>query len=158
MANSKARCAGCKEYFPRATLRKVGLTNVCQDDGCKTEVLCRQRKVKDRQKKNAESKPTHLGSRLRKAVRNRDGQVCRFCQKTSYRMEVHHITYRSQGGPDHMGNLILLCDTHHAVAHSDKKRWQPVLRAVVWAHYVERRYYTVPQMERRLTAEGLVTR
>lgn len=155
MPNSKARCGGCKNYFPREKMTKAGLVNICGDD-CRTTMVRKQHYVRERQAKNRAQKGGHLGSRLRRHIRQRDSNVCRYCMKSAYRLEVHHITYRSQGGPDHSGNLILLCDDHHRLVHSNKRRWQPLLRAVIWAHYVEGRYYTVPQMERRVKAEALV--
>lgn len=42
-------------------------------------------------------------------------------------VECHHIVYRSQGGADAQDNLISLCPTHHALVHSNKKQWMPVL-------------------------------
>lgn len=158
MANSKARCSGCRKYFPRAELSKVGLVSVCSTD-CRTTVLSR---VKNKEPKRVAKRNGNvtghsgLHQRVRQSIRKRDGNICRWCQQPAYRLEVHHVFYRSQGGPDHGSNLITLCDEHHSQAHSKKKLWQRVLLAVIWAHYVEKKYYTVPQMEKRLRREGLL--
>lgn len=34
-------------------------------------------------------------------------------------LEVHHIIYRSHGGPDEEWNLITLCKEHHMAAHNN---------------------------------------
>ena len=49
-------------------------------------------------------------------VRERDNYRCRLCG-IGDRLEVHHIVYRSQGGPDEAWNLITLCQMHHQAAH-----------------------------------------
>lgn len=92
---------------------------------------------------------------LRKEVHARD-KTCRFCGQTAYRMECHHISYRSQGGPDANWNLILLCDEHHALVHSNKKLWQPILRAYIWLYYVEgQRGWLIHKVEGALKARGI---
>lgn len=61
---------------------------------------------------------------------------------------MHHILYRSQGGPGEDRNLISLCRTHHAACHADKRRWQPVLQRVMDLFYDEHRSVTVLQAAR----------
>lgn len=41
----------------------------------------------------------------------RDGYLCRSCFKRS--KEVHHIMRRSEGGTDHLHNLVTLCEECH---------------------------------------------
>lgn len=48
-------------------------------------------------------------------VRERDRDSCRFCGDCQ--VAVHHIVYRSHGGPDEPWNLISLCRTHHDWVH-----------------------------------------
>lgn len=86
---------------------------------------------------------------IRRRVKQRDGLRCRWCS-SARDLEVHHITYRSGGGPDEDWNLITLCTEHHQKAHSDKRLWQPILRAVIWMHYVEGAVVTVPTAQRLL--------
>lgn len=60
----------------------------------------------------------------------RDLHRCRICF-TRNNLHLHHVKYRSSGGSDTPDNLITLCMEHHAEMHSDKRRWQPVLLALV---------------------------
>jgi 5-methylcytosine-specific restriction endonuclease McrA len=57
------------------------------------------------------------------------------------------VTYRSQGGPHEPWNLVTLCRCCHALAHTDKHRYQPALRALIWIQYTEGRYLTLPRVE-----------
>ena len=36
-----------------------------------------------------------------------------WCGGLDRRIDVHHIVKRSQSGPDYLGNLVVLCRTHH---------------------------------------------
>lgn len=156
LANTKARCAGCKQYRPRAELTKVGLSSICSDnDDCRRAVLDKTKiKVRAKATRTVAKKKSCLELPLRKEIHSRD-KTCRFCGQTAYRMEVHHINYRSQGGPDVNWNLILLCDEHHRLVHSNKKRWQPILRAYIWLYYVEgKREWAISKVEGALRARG----
>jgi 5-methylcytosine-specific restriction endonuclease McrA len=68
----------------------------------------------------------------------RDRHRCRYCGTTNS-LHLHHIDYRSQGGSHDEHNLIVLCNTHHDLVHTDKGVWQPILRAYIWLVYVEGR-------------------
>lgn len=52
-------------------------------------------------------------------VLDRDGHECRYCGRgeDSARLELHHVTYRREGGLDTPENLITLCEEHHGLAH-----------------------------------------
>lgn len=52
----------------------------------------------------------------RKAVYRRDCFACAICDDRRT-LQVHHVVKRSQGGTDHMMNLITLCSKCHALAH-----------------------------------------
>jgi 5-methylcytosine-specific restriction endonuclease McrA len=62
---------------------------------------------------------------VRKEVRARDGQQCQCCHIPVFldcanpmqRAEVHHIKFRSQGGPDTQRNLITVCGECHGKIH-----------------------------------------
>ena len=56
-------------------------------------------------------------SSRKEAVLNRDGYKCQHCGKKNCRLEVHHITYRSNGGTDDENNLITLCKECHDNIH-----------------------------------------
>lgn len=53
---------------------------------------------------------------IRKAVYRRDGYQCAVCSDNR-RLQIHHITKRSQGGGNEQMNLVTLCDKCHALAH-----------------------------------------
>lgn len=61
-------------------------------------------------------------------VYERDGGVCQFCG-TNQDIHAHHILYRSQRKDliDEPTNLILLCEEHHRLVHSNKKKYQPMI-------------------------------
>ena len=50
---------------------------------------------------------------------------CAFCG--SPYIEMHHIRYGACGRHTYLGNLIPLCDPHHELVHSNKKKYQPIL-------------------------------
>jgi hypothetical protein len=55
--------------------------------------------------------------RLRKAVRQRDGNCCRNCGARGEwaKLSVHHLLPASLGGTDDMANLLTLCSTCHPI-------------------------------------------
>lgn len=57
-----------------------------------------------------------LGREAYERVAERDGSFCRWCL-TSGETQIHHIKYRSHGGPDEDWNLISLCRKCHGFAH-----------------------------------------
>jgi 5-methylcytosine-specific restriction endonuclease McrA len=54
--------------------------------------------------------------RLRLRVLKRDGWKCQSCG-TGINLQVHHLAYRSQLGPDASDNLITVCVKCHRRAH-----------------------------------------
>jgi len=68
-------------------------------------------------------KGTNYGFENTKAmVLNRDNYTCQYCKgkHRDSKLEVHHLTFRSQGGSDEESNLITLCHTCHKNLHSRK--------------------------------------
>lgn len=55
-------------------------------------------------------------------VVQRDDGICSICGST-WSPEIHHIIYRSHGGPDEAWNLITLCKSHHQEVHRYPKRY-----------------------------------
>lgn len=87
---------------------------------------------------------------IRKQVLDRDQSRCRWCGTPT--TECHHIIYRSQGGKHEIDNLITLCARHHALVHSDKRTWMPILLATL--EFGRRGVpLSVPQAQRWLTSD-----
>lgn len=163
--NGKLRCVSCRGYYPRNAegSTMVGLSGVCSS-GCLDDLKAARRRsaprpeeVKDRARRKHTRRAVHrenkhkYGRRLpgqtRDKIRDRDGYNCRFCG-VGQDIQIHHIKYRSQGGGDTLINLISLCETHHMLMHSSKRKWQPILQMVQYLHYAEELKFTVPEVER----------
>ena len=64
-------------------------------------------------------------TKLRAAVRQRDGNQCQCCHIPVFvaamnpcqRAQVHHIVFRSKGGADDKKNMITVCAECHALIH-----------------------------------------
>lgn len=138
---SKVRCQGCKVYKSRDGMRKVGLGYVCNSE-------CVQI-VRSRKKPGKSRLATDVTDSLKNHVRNRDENKCRWCGSL-FSLHVHHVDYRSQGGGHVEHNLITLCLDHHGIVHSDKKKYQPILRATIWLTY-SNRFLFVPEVEALVT-------
>ena len=50
---------------------------------------------------------------------------CAICGNNQIAM--HHIRYGAGGRKTYIGNVIPLCPYHHALVHSNKKMYQPML-------------------------------
>jgi hypothetical protein len=156
------RCAGCRQRFPLPSFAQVGLSQVCSAE-CATTV--RQRSAQNRggrQPANPPSPPrvranlpgkgeraNDVPVEVRAEVYLRDKARCRFCGTPA--ATVHHVLYRSQGGTHVEENLIVLCQEHHDLMHSNKKYWQPILLDLMRRLY-EGQSCTVPQVERWLSS------
>lgn len=150
----KLRCTNCKSYVDKRDLFwSRGMVNLCTPECfyeyraayARTSVAPMPRK---KLRKVFKDEPALT---VRRRVLRRDGNCCRYCG-TPDLLSVHHIEYRSQGGTHEEHNLITLCLNHHELMHSNKKRYQPVLRGVIWKWYTEQTFVTVPQLERWLDA------
>jgi 5-methylcytosine-specific restriction endonuclease McrA len=98
----------------------------------------------------AGKRPKRIPPTVRRAVRERDHGYCRWCGDPR-NGQLHHILYRSQGGVDEEWNLILLCNRCHAIAHSNKNIYQPLLQGTLWMEYFNGVHLTVAQFSRWLT-------
>lgn len=94
------------------------------------------------------AKKDEIPTAVRAEVLSRDSGRCRWCGTRT--VHLHHICYRSEGVDHSPHNLITLCPHHHDVVHADKRRWKPILLALIWIVYVERRHTTVPLVEKVL--------
>lgn len=61
-------------------------------------------------------------------VIERDDYKCRLCG-TTQNLHCHHIIYKSEDKTkiNDENNLIMLCEKHHRLVHSNKHYWQPKL-------------------------------
>lgn len=93
------------------------------------------------------------GENAKAYVRDRDSYKCRVCGSKS-KIEVHHIKFRSQGGPDTPDNLVCLCHDCHAKLHkgelTDKdtakfSKAPKSLRDAAWMNLV--RPYVLPAIK-----------
>lgn len=147
---SKARCSQCRNYFDKDTMLKTGLGGlggICSEL-CLEEYVARYRAKRVRRKENREKKYVNAGGRrlpgtCRDRVKRRDNETCRWCGTTDG-VQIHHVRYRSEGGPDTPRNLISLCATCHERAHSNKRKYQPILLVWLWLFYAEENEVTVP--------------
>jgi len=57
-----------------------------------------------------------------RAVDLRDRGSCRLCGAVSAHHHHHHIVYRSRGGKDATGNVILVCPSCHDDIHAARVR------------------------------------
>lgn len=154
---STYRCQGCREYRPMPSHAKFGLGHVCSDD-CKKLAADRSRSKKTKTAKpmrTTVSAGRDVPALARVTVMQRDRGKCRFCG-TATNLHLHHVIYRSHGVDHQPHNLIALCDEHHALVHSEKRRWAPVLLAYIWYSIVEDKRYLIPLLEKKLKAEGFV--
>lgn len=146
---AKARCSQCKQYFMKDEMLQTGLGGlggICTQE-CFDAYLQKVRDKRVRRKENREKKHVNTGGRrlpgtCRDRVKRRDSETCRWCGTTDL-VQIHHVRYRSEGGPDTPRNLISLCAGCHERAHSNKKKYQPILLLWLWLFYVEENEVTV---------------
>jgi 5-methylcytosine-specific restriction endonuclease McrA len=159
MANSKARCTNCRGFYPQPSFfYSNSLQRLCSER-CFNEWRDRshqlsptQLKAKRAMKRTA---PPKIPIALRMEVRARDHNQCRWCGGPGF--ECHHVHYRSEGGPNEISNLLLLCQTHHALVHSSKVVYKPLLLATLWFQYVEGLWMSVPETAQALGRLGLLS-
>ena len=148
--SNKRRCTACRGYFKPDEMYRSGISGVCSAE-CLTALQNKYRAKRSRRQEHRENKHKfgrRLPGRVRDEVRTRDGGCCRLCGVGLGRIEIHHIEYRSQGGPDAAWNLISLCMEHHLMMHSNKRKWQPLLRMVNYIYYFKAKQITVGEAER----------
>ncbi|MEI6446465.1 MAG: HNH endonuclease signature motif containing protein [Actinomycetes bacterium] len=55
--------------------------------------------------------------RLSRQARLEHGSDCTLCGST-HRVQAHHAVHRTEGGPDTIDNLVMLCASCHRKAHT----------------------------------------
>lgn len=67
-------------------------------------------------------------TKIREAVIERDGgNWCLKCGRPGPGLHLHRVIYGSQGGEYELGNCVQLCPEDHALVHSSKVTWAPLL-------------------------------
>lgn len=83
---------------------------------------------------DSEGETKAIPARLRAEVLDRDNHCCRVCGAYVENPALHHIEYRSQGGLHVIENLVTVHWMYeprcHEMAHDNKGRWQPILKAI----------------------------
>lgn len=144
---AKARCSQCRNYFEKDTMLRTGLGGlggICSQECFDAYVeKCRAKRVRRREHREKKfSGGRRLPGTCRDRVRRRD-EGCRWCGTTD-ELQIHHVRYRSQGGADTPRNLLTLCWECHERAHSNKRKYQPVLLLLLYLQYEQERAVTVP--------------
>lgn len=157
------RCAFCKKYIDREKARRYGLSSYC-DLHCMSDHMWAQRSSKNAFKvstgKQSKKPKTDVPKATRDAVLLVD-KVCRSCFTTK-NLHLHHVVYRGQKlrlmeGDHQRHNLITLCRDCHEKVHSDKKRYQPLLLALIWMRDVMgSNYYTLETIESLVEERGML--
>lgn len=161
--STRVRCAGCRAWYERTAMLRLGLGWVCSRECQALTEVRRAERVEAQIERRATRQgvevvvvPPHPPNRKsgpssekKLFIRERDGKRCRMCG-TTYLLHVHHVKYRSEGGGHDEANLITLCLRHHDLVHSSKRYWQPILLNVLHQHYELDRFVTVLQAEREM--------
>jgi 5-methylcytosine-specific restriction endonuclease McrA len=78
-----------------------------------------QRGTMKREKARAKRQAAKADRLVYQAVHARDGRVCQVCGIfCGTLIHLHHIVYRSQGGPTSVDNLLSVCMRCHAGIHA----------------------------------------
>lgn len=84
----------------------------------------------------AERMPTEDYAELCRYILKRDKWMCRHCGMRN-NLHVHHIVFRSAGGPDEDWNLLVLCMSCHDGIHTNVEDGVPGLKIVLPANAEE---------------------
>lgn len=151
MANSKYRCAQCKQYRPAPPAKKRGLGGICEEcAGAPISAQVTRSKVSggvsNSRRAPKPKKHNAMPPGVHDAIIHRDKMRCRFCAARQD-LHVHHVNLKSQGVDHQPHNLLTLCGDHHRLVHEDTRYWRPILLACLWYQYVNGSYRTIPQVE-----------
>lgn len=134
---AKVRCTVCRNYFAKEEILHRSIGNICSEE-CLSERQSRatvKRKQSTVRTKVIRRRRDGMDPVVREQCRSRDNHQCRMCGRTNVALHLHHVRYRSEGGPDVPENLMTLCHECHALVHSDKRQFQPTLFVMMWAQY-----------------------
>jgi 5-methylcytosine-specific restriction endonuclease McrA len=116
----RVRCAYCRGYVEKNEAVRIGIQSFCSRDHLNEY----NRAIIDKQRKSKTQ--SDIPPAVRLEVVTRDQGRCRICQSAMF-LHIHHIKYRSEGGDHDLGNLISLCEHHHSMVHTNKKKYQQML-------------------------------
>jgi 5-methylcytosine-specific restriction endonuclease McrA len=146
----RTKCTNCRDYFPKGSeWWSNSVQRICSEECFNEYTETRRRKGRERvSKKTYSSSGGKIPPVLRHYIHDRD-RYCRMCGDAGY--EVHHVTFRSQGGKHEQSNLILLCTVcHHTKAHgAEARRYAQLFRAYIWLAEVEGKAMPWPVVVRR---------
>jgi predicted restriction endonuclease len=94
---------------------------------------CLKKEFQKRQStKKVSSKRIIVTEETYNKVMQRDNYKCRLCG-TPFNLNEHHIVYKSEDRKliNEPTNLIVLCTKCHALVHSNKHYWQPILKEMI---------------------------
>lgn len=143
MPNAKVRCRQCHNYFPR----ERAVYEYC-GNACRTVALGRPAQAPP---KASAAKRRRIPAKIQAIVRERDFHRCRWCGNHRG-CQSHHIAYRSECGADAPWNLVTLCAACHALAHTNKRLYKPLLQTTMWLEYFHDTHLTIPQCEKWLNS------
>ena len=124
--NLKVRTKKGVKYFFCARRKAEIERNECQR--CLYKEYKKVAKITQKTRIRAVSKKRKtVSKKTYNEVYERDKGVCRICGCNL--IELHHIIYRSESKAliDEPSNCIMLCNKHHKLVHSNKKKYQPML-------------------------------
>lgn len=117
----RVRCKECKRNIDRQDALHRGLSYFCSEECFRSYRYATKAKPR---------KVDNPSLELRDLVLKRDRYQCSLCpSKTN--LHLHHVKYRSEGGPHTSGNLLTLCNSCHGKVHSDKKHYQPLCLEII---------------------------
>lgn len=152
------KCGGCKKWITdEETWTKTALQRWCSEDCMRGKQRASSQSAVRPHRKPSKRRKDEIPPATRELIYVRDRRSCRFCKRSNVALHIHHINYRSEGVDHQSHNLILLCQEHHDLMHSNKKKWKPILLGWIWLTYVEGVNMTVPQAERWLSADSTET-
>ena len=112
-------------FFCKKNKRYIDYRVACEN--CRDFILARNKPIKKKSNKRITvTKETY------NKVMQRDKYKCRLCG-TPFNLNEHHIVYKSEDRKliNEPTNLIVLCTKCHALVHSNKHYWQPILKEMI---------------------------
>lgn len=130
--NLKIRQKKQKKYLFCYKLKKETTFNICNN--CNDFMIVRNKPIK-----KVSNKRITVTEETYNKVMQRDKYKCRLAHVTyngiscNGGLELHHIRYRSEAKDliNEPTNCIMLCTAHHKLVHSNKHKWQPILKSLI---------------------------